>query len=219
MNFETCVLAAATADLDDEPAAREHADAAEFRLDLTARPLDSLADYDGDLPVIATNRLAAEGGDADDENRLGVLSRAVEYPNVEAVDIEFSAIDDATELIECARENDVTIIVSSHDFTGTPSCAAMRELLERAGEYGDVAKFAVTAENRADVLSLLSVTHELDSVGQRVATMAMGEVGRHSRALAPLYGSRIAYAPVDPAAATAPGQYDLATLAGLLDTL
>jgi len=49
--------------------------------------------------------------------------------------------------------------------------------------------------------------------------MAMGEAGRHTRAVAPLYGSRIGYAPVDPDAATAPGQYDLATLAGLVDRL
>jgi 3-dehydroquinate dehydratase-1 len=49
--------------------------------------------------------------------------------------------------------------------------------------------------------------------------MAMGEAGRHTRAVAPLYGSKIGYAPVDPAEATAPGQYDLATLADLIDRL
>jgi 3-dehydroquinate dehydratase-1 len=47
----------------------------------------------------------------------------------------------------------------------------------------------------------------------------MGEPGRHTRAIAPVYGSRIGYAPLDPADATAPGQFDLATLADLLDAL
>jgi len=47
----------------------------------------------------------------------------------------------------------------------------------------------------------------------------MGAAGRHTRAVAPLYGSRIGYAPVDPSAATAPGQYDLATLRDLVDRL
>ncbi|MFC6730537.1 type I 3-dehydroquinate dehydratase, partial [Natronoarchaeum mannanilyticum] len=42
---------------------------------------------------------------------------------------------------------------------------------------------------------------------------------RHSRAVAPLYGSRIAYAPVDAEDATAPGQYDLATLRELVEQL
>jgi 3-dehydroquinate dehydratase-1 len=49
--------------------------------------------------------------------------------------------------------------------------------------------------------------------------MAMGEAGRHTRVVAPLYGSRIGYAPVDPARATAPGQYDLGTLSRLVDEL
>jgi 3-dehydroquinate dehydratase-1 len=47
----------------------------------------------------------------------------------------------------------------------------------------------------------------------------MGEAGRHSRAIAPVYGSVLGYAPLDPADATAPGQYDLATLATVLDHL
>jgi 3-dehydroquinate dehydratase-1 len=37
--------------------------------------------------------------------------------------------------------------------------------------------------------------------------------------VAPLYGSKNGYAPVDPAEATAPGQYDLATLASLVEQL
>ena len=57
------------------------------------------------------------------------------------------------------------------------------------------------------------------STSHTVATMAMGEPGRHSRAVAPLYGSKIGYAPVHPADATAPGQYDLATLRQLVEQL
>jgi 3-dehydroquinate dehydratase-1 len=49
--------------------------------------------------------------------------------------------------------------------------------------------------------------------------MAMGAAGSHTRAVAPLYGSKIGYAPVDAGDATAPGQYDLATLASLVTTL
>jgi 3-dehydroquinate dehydratase-1 len=49
--------------------------------------------------------------------------------------------------------------------------------------------------------------------------MAMGEAGKHTRAVAPVYGSKIGYAPVDPERATAPGQFDLATLRRLVDEL
>ena len=57
------------------------------------------------------------------------------------------------------------------------------------------------------------------AAGHRVATMCMGEPGRHTRAVTPLYGSKIGYAPVDAADATAPGQYLLATLRALVDGL
>jgi 3-dehydroquinate dehydratase-1 len=52
-----------------------------------------------------------------------------------------------------------------------------------------------------------------------VATMGMGELGRHTRAVAPLYGSTLGYAPVDPEEATAPGQYSAAALRDLLAEL
>ena len=63
------------------------------------------------------------------------------------------------------------------------------------------------------------LTREFSAQGESVATMAMGEPGRHSRAVAPVYGSRIGYAPVDPDEATAPGQYDLPTLRRLVEDL
>ncbi|EMA47262.1 type I 3-dehydroquinate dehydratase [Halococcus saccharolyticus] len=222
MNFESLVLAAVTADLTEESAAREHADAVEFRMDLAIDPLTTLDDYDGELPILATNRTEAEGGEAAEKSeRLDVLRRAAEHPAVEAIDIELAAIaeSDGRDVVEHAHEHDASVVVSAHDFSGTPSRSELRETLSRACEHGDVGKLATTATSIDDVLVLLSVTRDLDANGHRVATMAMGATGRHSRAIAPLYGSRIAYAPVDPNEATAPGQYDLATLADLLDAL
>ena len=66
---------------------------------------------------------------------------------------------------------------------------------------------------------MIEATHEATAAGHRVATMCMGEAGRHTRAVTPIYGSKIGYAPVDPANATAPGQYPLATLRRLVDGL
>ncbi|EMA44541.1 3-dehydroquinate dehydratase [Halococcus morrhuae DSM 1307] len=220
MDFDSLVLAAATADLSDEPAARAHADAVEFRMDLANDPLDALATYDGELPLIATNRTIEEGGEApENSDRLDTLSRAAEFPTVAAIDVELATITDEEWLADEARDHDADCIVSTHDFDATPSRSAMENTLTRASEYGTVAKLAVTATDPGDVLDLLAATHARTERGDRVATMAMDAVGGHSRAIAPLYGSRIAYAPVDPDRATAPGQYDLATLAGLLDTL
>jgi len=222
MDFESFVLAASTAELGDEPAAREDADAVEFRMDLAADPLEGLAAYDGELPILATNRAEWEGGEAgDDAARLDALEAAVEHEAVAAVDVELASLEDGDgeRVVEAARHNGASVVVSTHDFEGTPGMAELQETLETACEYGDVGKLAVTANQRDDVLDLLVATRAVSVAGNAVATMAMGEPGRHSRAVAPLYGSKIGYAPVDPADATAPGQYDLGTLRGLVESL
>ncbi|MFD1565697.1 type I 3-dehydroquinate dehydratase [Haloarchaeobius amylolyticus] len=221
LTFDSFVLAASTADLADEPAAREHADAIEFRMDLADEPLAALEAYDGELPILATNRAEWEGGEAKDEGRLEALAEATAFEAVEAIDVELESILDgeAEELLETARERDVSIVASAHDFEGTPPRKELVRTLTEAGKYADVAKLAVTAESKADTLALLSATEQLTSHGDTVATMAMGEVGSHTRAVAPVYGSKIGYAPVEPAEATAPGQYDLATLSRLVPKL
>lgn len=233
MDFTSFVLAAATADLAEEPAARADADAVELRMDLVEDPLAQLDDYDGVLPLIATNRVEWDGGEApDDDARIDALIEAVADPAVAAVDVELDAIaagsvdpvidgdrHDVEPVIEAARDAGVAAIVSAHDVEGMPGRDGIRRVLMNAAEVGDVAKFAGTAETVGDALDLLAITHERAEAGERVATMAMGEAGRHTRAVAPIYGSRIGYAPVDPDRATAPGQYDLATLRTLVDRL
>ncbi len=222
MNFDSFVLAASTASLGEEQAAREHADAVEFRMDLANDPVGALRTYDGELPLIVTNRAEWEGGNATDgPDRLETLQAAAEHDSVEAVDIELRTLKTETgvETAERVREHGSAVIASAHDFEGTPEATELRTLLEDATTAGDVGKVAVTATDRSETLALLSTTHELARRDRLVATMAMGEAGRHTRAVAPVYGSRIGYAPVRPERATAPGQYDLATLRSLVDRL
>ncbi|MBX0321872.1 type I 3-dehydroquinate dehydratase [Halomicroarcula sp. F13] len=225
MDFTSFTLLAAGSDLSMEPAAREDADGVELRMDFAADPLGQIDAYDGDLPVLVTNRVAWEGGEApDDAARLDALERAVEYDAVTAVDLELAALDgdgdyDAARVADHARDHGASVVVSTHDFEATPDRDAIVDRLARACDHGDVGKMATTAHSPDDVLAMLGATRELSAAGERVATMCMAEAGRHSRAVAPLYGSRIGYAPVDPAEATAPGQYDLATLRSLVEQL
>jgi len=181
----------------------------------------ALREYDGELPIIATNRAEWEGGEAPENGRLEALSTAAELPAVEAIDVELNSLatQQGKETAASARAEGVSVIASTHDFERTPSAADLRKLLRRATNRGDVGKLAVTARSTRDVLDLLGATEAFSARGQTVATMAMGEQGRHSRAVAPVYGSAIGYAPVDPADATAPGQYDLSTLRRLVDDL
>lgn len=221
MDFESFVLAASTGDLADarRPVVRSRADLLEYRMDLAENPLATLRRYDGDVPVLATNRPVWEGGEAsDDGTRLDALASAIECDAVDAVDVELATIGAGTAdaVLETARRHDVSVVVSVHDFEGTPSASTLVDLLADAAGHGDVAKLAVTASSPADALALLAATDEATRTGHTVATMAMGEVGTHTRVVAPIYGSKLGYAPVDADAATAPGQLDLETLASLI---
>ena len=229
LSFDDFVLAASTDSLADEPAAREHADAVEFRLDLAADPLEQLTGYDGELPIIATNRAAWEAGGASDETeRLLTLETAVGFDAVAAIDLECRALngrataadaDTARQVRATAGEAGVAVIASIHDFDTTPPLEELTTLLNRATDAGTVGKLATTAHSRDDALALLTATHHATAAGRTVATMGMGAAGQHTRAVAPVYGSAIGYAPVTAAEATAPGQYPLATLRALADGL
>ena len=228
VDLDGFTLCASTADLSQEPAARDHADAVEFRMDLADEPVAALEPYEGDLPLVVTNRASWEGGEAEDLGRYDELSDAVARDAVVAVDVELAALrgnapdgeqPHAVALRETAREEGVAVIASVHDFESTPEEDVLVELLSDAAAEGDVAKLATTAEERADALAMLSATHRATAAGHDVATMCMGKAGRHTRAVTPVYGSQIGYASVDPDEATAPGQYDLATLRSLLDGL
>lgn len=222
MEFEEFTLAASTTTLPVESTVHEYADAIEYRLDRSPDGLDALAAVDGALPVLVTNRVETEGGDTPaTPARIETLCRAVESDVVEAVDIELDAVQsgDGQRVLEAADDHGVATVVSVHDFERTPAPERLRELLRAAGTHGDVAKLAVTAETPADVLDLLTVTHEATQDGETVATMAMGAVGRHSRVVTPLYGSRLGYAPAATEDATAPGQYNLQTFRRLYEAL
>jgi len=162
--FDSFTLVAATADLDDESAARGVADLVEFRMDMAEAPLEQLAAYDGDLPLLVTNRPTWEGGEVDPGvERLEALEAAVGNEHVGAVDLELAALRRGGELgtaansvAEEAEALDVDVVVSVHDFQGTPSERTMAALLTAASDLGDVGKLAVTAENRSDALAVLS---------------------------------------------------------------
>lgn len=193
------------------------ADVLELRIDLfgsekhidVARELKRLG-----LPMIATNRLASEGGGwkGSEDERISVLCSVL--PICDAVDIELCA-QAAPAVIDEAKRLRKTVIVSSHDFKRTPASKEMEAILEHAFSLGaDIAKLAVTPESLEDVLTLFDVTLH---AGRPVCTIAMGELGRHTRAVLPIYGSVLTYGSAGKA--TAPGQMQVDELAAELRLL
>ncbi len=215
--------------IDDDPA--ESAKAAnwlganvlELRLDLLnfsdieeAKKTIERIKVNTNLPCIATNRLQSDGGkwEGSEDERISVLTNIL--PFVEAIDIELSSnADQRSKLIDAAKAAGVTVIVSAHDFNATPSVEEMKKILTSAHDAGaDIAKLAVMAQSKQDVLGVLQATTDMD---KPVCTIAMGEVGKHSRIVAPCYGSRLTYGAI--AKAVAPGQIKIHELKSALEIL
>lgn len=154
------------------------------------------------LPVIITNRMKQEGGawEGSEVERIQKLSSLL--PLADAVDIELCA-EERDAVVKKAKSTGKTVIISTHDFQRTPELEVMMGVIGESFEAGaDIAKLAVMPHSFEDVLRLLEVP--LHSKGA-VCAIAMGGMGRHSRVIAPIYGSVVTYGYVD--SPTAPGQF------------
>jgi 3-dehydroquinate dehydratase-1 len=183
------------------------ADMMEVRLDLVeGDPLEVMRSIRSatSLPLIATNRWSVEGGAfrGTEKERIDLLIQASEYADF--VDIELR-----TELKdELLGRIDKPAIVSYHDFTRMPSPEELRSTFREISETGaSIAKIAVTPGRLRDNLTLLEI---LLKANTPLCMIAMGELGRHMRAIAPIYGSVLTYGYVSEA--TAPGQMSVREL-------
>jgi len=174
-------------------------DHVEDPLDVARRIRDSTS-----LPIIVTNRMNSEGGRflGGEQERIQILMRCSDCADM--IDIEMRA----PLLHEVLRIAEKPVIISYHDFSGMPKSGEMRAILEKIkGAGADIAKIAVTPSNLKDNLEILSFLLEAD---MPLCMIAMGEVGRHIRAVAPIYGSVLTYGYVSDA--TAPGQMSVRDL-------
>ncbi|WP_229663814.1 type I 3-dehydroquinate dehydratase [Halobellus salinus] len=187
-------------------------------MDKATDPIAQLEAYNGELPVVATNRNRWFGGKARDTGRLDILFAASRFDAVEYVDLELETVRAKEWLVGEFRGNDVDLIVSHHDFDATPEREVLTAILEQCDSYGDVAKVATHPEDLSDALTLLRALHEATQAGIDAAGIAMGEVGSHTRVIGHVYGSKLGYAPLqDDDSEYAPGQLPLRTLATLVE--
>lgn len=220
MDMGDFILAATTNDLTREVEARESADFVEFQMANADEPLRQLEGYNGSLPIIVTNRAVWDTSQGNDEDRLERLLEAAKFDKVEMVDIELSVVKDQKNDIGDLNQYGVDTIISYYDFEKTPEKEDLEGIIEECAEYGDIAKVAVFAKDPSDSLALLEAVDTTTEEGMEVAGVSMGEVGQHTRVIAPLYGSRIAYAPIDlEKSGYAPGQIVLQEFSSLVSMI
>jgi 3-dehydroquinate dehydratase-1 len=212
-------------------AAEKGADILEIRLDLlgirdpekAAETIREIKSETG-LPVLVTNRPGAEGGkwEGKEEDRIGLLTDLLSLKDgPDAIDIELSAgRKERDKVIKAAKDHGKNVIVSSHDFLKTPSFQEMRTTLEEMFLAGaDIAKLAVMPQSMEDTLNLLRVTLNFKNAGKSVCTIAMGRQGKHTRVIAPLYGSVLTYASIESDATAAPGQLPVNEVKKIMEML
>lgn len=201
------------------------ADLLEWRADcFFADPLDALplvCREAGRRPLLVTLRRKEEGGKAclSVEAYEELLWNLLERGGFSLLDVELSAGEDRVRrLAHKARERRIGLVVSRHDFEKTPGEEEMVSTLVRMKELGaDLPKLAVMPQCPGDVLALLSATLKASAQIGPVITMAMGSLGKVSRACGGLTGSCLTFGAGD--SASAPGQLNAEDLKAILQDL
>jgi 3-dehydroquinate dehydratase-1 len=187
-------------------AARKHL-WAELRLDYLERPDLKRLLRTRPGPVIATNRPESEGGrwrGSEAERRL-LLEEALEL-GVDCLDVELAA-DTAWRRELFARRGKSKIILSWHDFAGTPDQSRLNAILEEMlAAQADIVKLVTLVRQPEDNLRVLSLIPRARAQGREIIAFCMGPAGKWSRVAAPFLGSFLTYAPLNPRQASAPGQ-------------
>jgi len=190
-------------------------DVVEIRLDAMHEvDLALLRDRIG-RPLLFTNRPTWEGGacETSEEDRLMVLLDAVGH-QAAYVDLELKTAPSLRRrLLERIAGTTTRLIISSHDFGGTPAAADLSETLRRQRESGaHIGKIVTMAHDHVDVLRVLHLQCEARQMGFPLIAFCMGEPGRLSRIITILLGGYMTYAAPDERQATAPGQLSVRQL-------
>jgi len=189
------------------------ADLVEFRIDAMDYPNpDDVLNIIKDInqPLIATNRKIDEGGffKGSESERTEILLTAAKHADI--IDIELETdLDHMNKVIKASKST----IISYHDFKKTPPLDFLLDVVNREKRLGDIAKFAVMPKNISDTLVVLNVLSRVE----KTVGIAMGDIGRYTRVVAPLFGSPITFASLDNI--SAPGQLDIQTTKNFLDKL
>ena len=202
---------------------RAEPDMVEWRIDRMGQALDTAAvqrvlaglrEIFPDIPLLATFRTVAEGGACPCSPRdyEAVCRAVVETGLADLLDVEYSAGREAVgRLSSMAHAKGMYVIISAHDFSGTPGEESLlRQLEGMTAAPGDMVKLAVMPRCASDVAALLHATaryHEKDEGETKTAvTMSMGELGCLSRLCGELTGSAVTFGCVSEA--SAPGQVE-----------
>jgi len=203
-----------------EKAENQHADFIEVRLD-SLKKHNQLADIANcsTTPLIATNRSTKCQGKflGSETERKKILMDAAKS-GFEYVDIELS-IPKLKNLVSNMREIGAKPIVSFHDFNETPSSTQLNKILEKEiASEADVCKIVTTARFVEDNLTALDFVSKACK-NAKIVCFAMGELGKPSRLLSPVFGAFFTIASLESGKKTAQGQLTIQEMRSAYEAL
>ena len=176
------------------------ADFIEVRLDCLEnhRELADLGAH-GKTPKIATDKSSR----TESEHRKILLSAA--KSGFEYVDVELFT-PQLKDLVKELKTLGAKPIVSFHKFDGALGASELNNILEREISCGaEVCKIVITAKQIEDNLTTLNFTSTA-SRKTKLVCFCMGELGKISRLLSPLFGGFFTFASLERGSETASGQ-------------
>ena len=174
-------------------------------------------------PILFTFRSLKEGGEKEVSTEFyAKLNKEVSLTkNADLIDVElFTGDEIVREIVECAHNNEVKVVMSNHDFFKTPSKEEIVNRLCKMQELeADLPKIAVMPQSTTDVLTLLCATDEMVTKHAKtpIITMSMAGLGVISRLAGEIFGSALTFGSAKEA--SAPGQVAVDELYKVLNLL
>ena len=145
-------------------------------------------------PLLLTCRHPDEGGQnqiSDPIERQRILEPLLSYAS--AIDIELAEADSMNEIISKAKNDNIKVILSYHNFKTTPSTleSKAKEAINRGA---DIVKLATTTNTITELINLFTLLEKISD--QNIAVMGMGKYGKASRLIAVQSGSILNYVAV-----------------------
>jgi len=156
--------------------------------------------------IVCTLRPKSEGGvfSGNEKERLAILKLISEY-NPFLLDIEFNTIKKNKELKQYLQGSKTELLISWHDFKGTPSDSQLNKHLKEMKKFSKNIKIVTTAKNIDETIRVLQLYTKKGNFN--LIAFCMGESGKISRILCLNFGGPYTY--VSLGKAVAPGQFSV----------
>ena len=193
-----------------EKAEEAHADLIEVRLDCLeiSRKLSDIVAHTK-IPLIATNKPLSEKGyfsGTETERQKTLIDAAKNGFEYVDLDLPNPKLKESIKEIELQGAKP---IVSFHKFDGSLSVPEMNSILEKQMASGaNVCKIITAATKVEDNLTILNFVSTMSSKTNLVC-FCMGELGKVSRLLSPMFGAYFTFASLEKGNETASGQISI----------